>query len=175
MSEADWLKLVAILVTLATSIAAGGWALYRFRRSSPYSAERARRYEEVYQTVCIGTIPRMSSYDWKSSAARLGVPENALPPEYRNLISKAEGLDPRYGASAAANSGWIRERVLRGEELLDNHRLYIDKQDRDLFREYLVLAAAYADSSDPAVLDKLFKLRNKLTRVTGTKLRSYQR
>jgi hypothetical protein len=118
----------------------------------------------------------MSSYDWKKSAAMLGNGEAKLPPVYRELITKAEKLDSRYARSAspAEDAAFIRVRILQGEEVLNKNRLYIDKHDRDLFRDYLALAAAYADSEvqDPQLLDAMFKLRDKLASITKPMLKS---
>ena len=69
------------------------------------------------------------------------------------------------------NKKWIEKRVLEGEKLLNAHRLYIDKQDRDLFRQYLIVAHQYANTGSRELLDRLFELRDKLGQATRNKLR----
>jgi hypothetical protein len=176
MLKLDVSQVVKIALPIVVALASGIWALLRFRRSSPYSSERAKRYEEAYLEICIGTVPRMSSYDWKKSAAMLGNGEVNLPPIYRELITTAENRDSRYASygSPAEDAAFIRARILKGEEVLNNHRLYIEKHDRDLFRDYLALAAAYADSDvqDQQILDAMFKLRDKLASITQPMLKA---
>jgi hypothetical protein len=170
MIKSDFSQIAAIALPIVIALTSGVWAILKFRRTSPYSAERARRYEEAYREICVGTIPRMSSYDWKKSAAMLGTGEPNLPPIYRELITAAENRDSRYASygTSAEDAAFIRARVLRGEETLNSNRLYIDKHDRDLFRDYLALARAFADSgaADREILDALFKLRDELAAIT---------
>ena len=176
MDTSDLLEVVGIVATLIVATTGGVWAVLRFRRSSPYSSERANRYEEAFREICIGTIPRMSSYDWKTSSQRFQTREHEIPPVYRDLITKAENQDSRYVSLATPKEdvAWIHERILHGEEVLNKNRLYIDKADRDLFRDYMMLANAFADSDvqDSQMLDELFQLRDELARVTEPKLRS---
>jgi hypothetical protein len=176
MDTSDWLEVLAIVATLIIATTGGIWAVLRFRRSSPYSSERASRYEEAFREICIGTIPRMSSYDWKTSSQRFQTEELEIPPVYRDLIINAEDHDSRYASLATPTKdvAWIHEKILHGEEVLNKNRLYIDKADRDLFRDYMVLAKAFTDSvvQDSQMLDELFQLRDQLARVTEPKLRS---
>jgi hypothetical protein len=170
MLKPDLPQIVGIALPIVIALTSGVWAILRFRRTSPYSSERARRYEEAYREICIGTIPRMSSYDWKKSAAMPGTRESELPPIYRELITTAESRDSRYAsyATPTEDAAFIHARILHGEEILNSNRLYIDKRDRDLFRDYLALAKAFADSGvkDQQLLDAMFKLRDELASIT---------
>ena len=114
----------------------------------------------------------MSSYDWKASESRFGSPNN-IPEIYRELISRSESADSRYLPSTKTEITWVIDRVLRAERALDENRLYISKAHRDLFRDYLALAKAFADTSfeDDETRDQLFALRNRIEGIVRPMLR----
>jgi len=168
LTTENWLTIAGISATTVAAAVGAAWAFYRWKNERPFTTIRRKHYEAVFEQICLGTVPRLTSYDWRVLERRR-LPQGD---DLRTKVSEAERLDLRYGTfpdtpqdeRSALNRAWVFRKCKEGEEVLNAHRLYIAKGDRDLFREYLVLASRFADDNADATLGQLVVKRKELER-----------
>lgn len=175
-STSEWVAIVGVATTIFVAIASGLWAVFRWRSDGPFRGQRRKAYETLFEHICLATVPRLTSYDWR-------VLEHEIFPrkeEAEKSIRQSEGLDLRYFDGLRwntaedlrrANIAWVKSRCETGEQLISSKRLYVAKEHRDLFRNYLEIALDYANFPDDEKLSELKDARRRLESVVSRILR----
>ena len=200
MDLEDLVKLIGLIFTICVAIIAAVWKLFIHKHNSLYARKKREAYDHAFQNICIATIPRLSSFDWRAvelglvakeefhdlkkkgiidgfsvtSGSRAGIAICSIIEESDKHIPKytyENRQDPEQrNESLKKCQSWMFDRLHKGEEFLNKNRMYIKKPHRDLFRDYLVLAIKFVDDQSEHTLDKVVAKRKEIERIIGVEI-----